>query len=435
MGKKMKRRRFLETAAGSAAAASFFAGCTGTTTDNSKSATTETLAGYTLEELRELYRYDLFDDFMPFLYEHVVDYEYGGFMCNTDRDGTNITGDKRTWYEGRGIWVSSHLYNTIDHDPKHLEIARKSIDFLYKIKPPPGELWPSSISREGKPLGGPDTIFYGDMFVANGLQEYAEASGEDKWWDEAKMILLKCLDIYDNRPEYGNLPATDTAPAVERPRMIGHWFVLLRATTQMLENREDPELRAINDRCIDAVMNHHYNPDFGLFCEYVNHDLSQIDSDYGQEVTGHGLETMWMVMFEVLRRGEKTLFDTAAERLKQSLEVFWDDVYGGMMAGLDHVDKYIWNTNKSLWLQEEVLIGTMCIFEHTGAEWAQEWYSKLYTYVRDKFPLKQYGYPIWNLYGDRKMTFVEKATRVGNFHHPRHLMINIQALDRMIARG
>lgn len=393
---------------------------------------TRSLAGYSLEELRELYRYDLFDDYMPFIYEHVVDHEYGGFMCNTDRDGRNITGNKRTWFEGRGIWVCSHLYNTLDPDPKHVAIARKSVEFMMKLKPAAGVLWPADISREGTPLGGPDPIFYGDMFMANGLQEFSQASGEDKWCDLAKQIILQCLDIYDNRPDYGNLPAKDGVPEVVRPRLIGHWFVLLRATTQYLEKHEDPEMVAVNDRCIDAIMNYHYNPDYGLFDEHLNHDLSRIDNDYGQVVTGHGLETMWMVMFEAIRRGDKTLFNTAAERFKRSIEVFWDDVYGGMLAGLEHVDKNIWETSKSLWLQEEILIGTLSTYEHTGAQWAKDWFEKQYTYVRETYPLKPHGHALWQLYGDRKVTYLERATRVGNFHHPRHLMINLQALDRMI---
>ena len=35
---------------------------------------------------------------------------------------------------------------------------------------------------------------------------------------------------------------------------------------------------------------------------------------------------------------------------------------------------------------------------------------------------------------DRKATFREDATRIGNFHQPRHLMLNLTALDRIIKR-
>ena len=85
--------------------------------------------------------------------------------------------------------------------------------------------------------------------------------------------------------------------------------------------------------------------------------------------------------------------------------------------------------------QEEVLIGTLFLIEHTGDQWAKDMFAKMYDYVIDKYPLKQYGYPLWILGADRKVTFEEHYTRVGNFHHPRHLMLNILSLERMIEKG
>jgi len=35
--------------------------------------------------------------------------------------------------------------------------------------------------------------------------------------------------------------------------------------------------------------------------------------------------------------------------------------------------------------------------------------------------LKKHGYALWDLWPDRKGTFVEHYERIGNFHHPRHL--------------
>jgi hypothetical protein len=51
-----------------------------------------------------------------------------------------------------------------------------------------------------------------------------------------------------------------------------------------------------------------------------------------------------------------------------------------------------------------------------------------------KFPLRQYGFPLWIAYADRKITFVRHYDRCEHFHHPRYLMQNMLALDRMIAR-
>lgn len=393
------------------------------------------LAGRSLKDLREEYRYWLFDDYLPFIDRHVIDHEHGGFMCAADRDGTQVNTDKRTWYEGRGIWVASFLHNQVEADPRQVTIARKSVDFILRHNPTGPDLMPVGYTREGVPLQDrPDPIFYGDMFVANGLQEFGEAVDEPRYWDMAKAIVLKCVDIYDNRPGYGSQPATGDLPALERPRMIGHWFVLLRCTTQMLEKRDDPQLQAINDRCIEAVMTHHLHPGHKLIAEYTHHDLSRIDNDWGQQVTGHAPETMWMVMFEALRRRDRALFDRAAASLRRHVEVMWDDVYGGMLAGLDHVDRNEWRTDKLLWLQEEVLIGTLCVVEHTGAEWAKTWFARMYDYVLGNFPLARHGYPLWILSADRNVTFTKHASRVGNFHHPRHLMLNLLALDRMIAR-
>src|SRR5215471_8360231 len=94
----MKRRTFLNLTAAVPAA---------TPAETQKTITTP----LPFEKLRTQYRHDLFDDFLPFMDRHVIDHDYGGFMCNTDRDGTNLSQGKTAWYEGRGIWVYSFLYN------------------------------------------------------------------------------------------------------------------------------------------------------------------------------------------------------------------------------------------------------------------------------------------------------------------------------------
>lgn len=406
------------------------------------------LAGKSLKELLKEYRYYLFDDYLPFLDKYVIDHKYGGFMCNTDRDGTNITTHKTAWYEGRGIWVYSFLYNNIKKDPKYLEIARKSVEFILKNGPKGDNFWPSTYSREGKPISDPPDNFYGDLFIANGLSEYSKATSEEKYWDKAKEILLKCMKRY-NDPNYGyvvsygpsgtyNLknPNAKTKNEIKHPkgpRVLGHWMVIIRLISQMLQHRSDPELERIADESIDAIMNYHFNPEFDLINEALKHNLSRIKGPFSQFVyTGHAIETLWMLLYEALRRNDQKLFDLSAERFQRHVEVARDDVYGGVFRSLDNVDKNIWKVDKVLWAQEEVLIGSLSILRYTGAKWAKDMFEKQWAYVIDKYPLKQYGYPIWILSADRKVTFEKHYTRVGNFHHPRHLMLNILNLEAMI---
>jgi N-acylglucosamine 2-epimerase len=165
----------------------------------------------------------------------------------------------------------------------------------------------------------------------------------------------------------------------------------------------------------------------------LNHDYSIPIDEYGQLVyIGHAIETFWMVLFEALRRNDENLFATAAERFRRHVDVAWDDVYGGVLHGILNVDKNIWTLDKVLWAQVEVLIGALLVYEKTDAAWAAEQFSKMYTYVQEKYPLKRHGLPLWIFSADRKVTFERHSNRIENYHHPRHLMLNLLSLERMI---
>ena len=398
------------------------------------------LAGLSLRELGNNYRRDLFTDFLPFMEKHVIDHELGGFMCNTNYDGKKVNGNKSSWFEGRGIWVYSFLYNNLAREKKYLEVARKSVEFILKIKPNAGdELWPKELTREGSSLAQADMEIYGDLFIAEGLAEYSKATNERQYWNMAREILFKCIRIYD-RPDYRPVIGQTYLGREARPfpgaRIQGVWMVLIRLVTQMLEMRADAEVEKVARRCVDAVVKHHYNPEFGLINELLNHDLSRPQNEYAQLVyTGHCIENLWMLMHEAARLKDRKLFNTFAEWFRRHSEVAWDDVYRGSFRNLQNVEKNIWVVDKVLWLQEEVLIGSLLIVEQTGAEWAKDIFNETYNYVLEKYPLKQHGSPLWMYASDRKASFEafsKMPKRVENFHHPRHLMLNLLSLERML---
>ncbi len=395
--------------------------------------------GITAQGLLKEYRYWMFDDFVPFMDKYVIDHDLGGFMCTVDRDGTQLSSAKSAWFEGRGIWTYAYLFNKLSHDPKHREVARKSVDFLARINTDVNKPWPGSFKKDGSVNPGSDPDIYGNLFIANGLQEYAKIPGNERYWDMAKDIMMSRIRYYDS-PDYRYavtyaVPSGTALPPLDAPRVFGHWMVLLNCATQMLESRKDPEVEGVADRCVDAIFNHHLNPDFNLINEVLNHDLSR-NADYAQfSYTGHAIETLWMALHEAVRRKDKALWDRTAALFKRHVEVAWDDVYGGSFRALYNVDGNEWAVDKVTWLQEEILIGTLFMIEHTGDEWAKQWFAKMWKYANEKITLKQYGFPLWMVSGDRKMTFERKASRCEHFHHPRHLMQNIISLQNIVKRG
>jgi N-acylglucosamine 2-epimerase len=382
------------------------------------------IGNLTPEQLREKYRAALFDRFIPNMDKLVIDHEYGGFMCNVNIATQKLlNGGKRAWYEGRGIWAYSFLYNNFGKDPKFLEVARKSKDFIMKHQPKDNSFWIGAFTREGAPVGGPGDI-YGSLFVAEGLTEFSKATGDRQYLEQAKKITLSALARYDS-PDYSH-------EKLIGPRINGHWMIFLRSATQFLELQSDPDIQKLADRCLDAIMKHHLNPDFGLINENLNHDFSRTPEQAQFSYTGHGIETLWMVMAEAVRRKDAALFNTAAKAFKHNVTVAKDNVYGGYFRSLDHIDNNTWTVNKVRWLQEEVLNGSLLLAEHTGDQWALDCFAETDAYTTEKFHRPEYAFVIDS--GDRKVD-KHSQVRAENYHHPRELMLTLLALDRIISRG
>src|SRR5690606_30029867 len=173
--------------------------------------------------LLDQHEYFLFDDYLPFIDKFVFDHENGGFMWNTDRKGQNITSNKRTWYDGRGIWVYSFLYNHFERNPAYLEMAQKTVDLVLKTKQPSEPFWPWSYDRLGNNLYENTPDIYGNLFVAEGLAEFSIATNNDSYWEKSKEILLNCVDIYDSSGYLYKLEYSPVPSFTHAERVLGHW--------------------------------------------------------------------------------------------------------------------------------------------------------------------------------------------------------------------
>ena len=384
-----------------------------------------------LQELRDQYHSELFVDYLPFFDRHGIDHKLGGFMCTLDHDGTLLDTRKDMWYQGRGLWVYSYLYNHFGGD-QYLAVARKARDFIVRHGRDHNGNWVRTLNREGEVIQPAEKRGYTGMFVAEGLQEYAKASGDQESMDLAIASLWQAMDKWDD-------PTCDAVEGyipVSYPgmRTQGSHMVAILILTQMLNQVSDPKLAALADRIVDGIINRFWNPAYRLNNEALDHHYQRPDDDNEDFIyLGHAIETLWMLLPEAMRRRDRALFDLVAKRLQRHIEVAWDDVYDGFFRAMKVHGAFTFD--KVFWAQEEVLIGTAILLEHTELAWPEAWFSRTYQYIHDKFWLKPHGYPLFMSGADRQATFQPNTSRKENYHHPRHLMLNLLALGRMIERG
>ena len=414
------------------------------------------LAGMSLAELRESFRDQLFKELLPFWARHGVDDEYGGIMCSLDYDGTRVNTEKKLWFQGRALWVYSFLYNHLGKNPQYLEVARKIKEFVFTHALQEDGWWAEELSREGKVLRPFSGDIEGMYFIVEGLQEYAVASGDDASREFAS-ALLKKLFRYFNSPgfRYRGADFQYLWNSKQAVRPQGLWFLNLNIPTQMLLRSNDPEISAMTDHALDAIMNKHYHPDIGLNTEMLYFDFSRPPEEERKVRFGHSIEALWMAMDEADRRKDAALWRTCAERIHHHIEAGWDHVYGGLAQWVN-VDQpcYRWpvetppGTNvdldfageyeymKTLWGLNEMMIATLKVFERTGAEWAARYLGMAHAVMEEKFSQRKRGYPAGRmLFADRRMTWQPHVGRQDNYHPLRQLMLNILTLDRMMALG
>ena len=406
------------------------------------------LAGLSPGELREKYHRELFEVLLPFWDRHGVDHESGGIMHALDYDGTLVGTDKLLWFQGRAIWVYGFLYNHFGRDRRHLEISRKTKEFVLQNAVQADGWWAEAMTREGKVIRPFADDIYGMYFVAEGLQEYAWATKEEQAFELA-LDLMRKLHRHFESPGF-RMPGTP-GPGL-RPQ--GLWMVNLRIATQMLSRWKEAEVEEIAAKSVDAIVHRHYNPDIGLNNEVLNVDFSRPKGEETKCLFGHSIETLWMVMDEALRLGDDKLWDLCAERIRRHLEAGWDYIYGAL-SYLVNVNQggFVWPVErpvgtdlefqfvgeyhymKTLWSLNEIAIAALNVFERTRAEWAARFLSMAQEAIDEKFSRKQQGQPGHMLFADRRMTPQPHVSRQDNYHPPRQLMLNLITLDRMLGKA
>ena len=373
-----------------------------------------------LNELIRVYRDGLLEDTMPFWRDHAVDEECGGFMTFLDADGTVASTDKPMWVIGRFTWLFAKLYNGVEHRDDWLRMARHGVDFIRRYGFDTDGRMFYAVTRDGRPLRKRRYLFT-ETFGVIALAEYAKASGDEQAKEEARKLYRLILKYHNTE---GLL---EPKGFVETRALKSHAMpMILLATTQTLRQIDDgPLYRDVIDQSIREVLNDFVKPEFKVLLENVGIDGEFLDQPVGREVNpGHAIETAWFIMEEARSRGgDANLIEEACRILDWSLDIGWDDEYGGIYYYRDckgnpcpqyEHDMKLW------WPHNEAIYATLLAYHLTGAPMYLEWHEKLHNWAYAHFPDKANGEWFGYLHRDGSVSCTLKGNMwKGPFHLPR----------------
>jgi N-acylglucosamine 2-epimerase len=384
--------------------------------------------------LAAVYRDALLGDVIPFWLRHGLDHDHGGYLTALDRDGTVIDDDKSIWFQGRGAWTFSTLFNTVERKPEWLDAARSGIEFLRRhAAAPDGKLY-FTVTRDGRPLRMRRYV-YSESFAAMASAAYARASGEERAAAEA----IRHFDAYlDHSFTPGRTPPK-IEPSTRPMKGVGPLMFCLATAQELREHLGDVVVRGRSctewiDRSIAEIERDFLKPEHRALMEVVAPDGSIVDHFDGRQLNpGHAIECAWFVMHEGRLQGEPRLIRLGLTILDWMWERGWDEEFGGLyyfrdLRGLPVQD--YWHDMKFWWPHCEAVIATLLAWTLTGDEKYARWHREVHDWSFRHFPDPKFGEWYGYLHRDGRVSSRLKGNMwKGPYHLPRMLWYGHRLLD------
>jgi len=205
-------------------------------------------------------------------------------------------------------------------------------------------------------------------------------------------------------------------------------MILANLSLEMECLLDDRELDSVLDLCVGEVMGLFLDERLNILFENVAPDGSHPDCFEGRLINpGHGIEAMWFIMDIARRRDDQALIDRAVDVTLSTLDLAWDNEYGGIYYFLDCRGKPLvqleWD-QKLWWVHLETLVALIMGYRLTGRDECRPWFEKIHEYVWQRFPDPEYGE--WFGYLNRrgkKLLELKGGKWKGCFHVPRALYL------------
>ncbi len=383
--------------------------------------TLDKLGGMSLRELSEFHKKYLMETYIP-NWNRGLDLKYGGF-ANALNPGQEPNFEKKGMYfQGRGVWMFSYLYNNITHDKNHLEAALRGRDFLIKSAMNEDYSWNSFVSRDGTKKLTVPLDHYGDIYMVQGLTELYKATKDERDLE----IAIKTAHSVMQRlvsPSYQHVDA-HTKALEPGTRRLASWQHFLGALNPLLKVKRDPAIENIARYCVRVMCEDHWQPGEGIFLEILDDRFRPYSFDaenWGDykpnAISGwHSIQASWMVMEEALRVGHYPTYRKGFDMGISTLEKTYLDGYGvkeGMTINtyksnsLDGIT-YPWGA------LDDVLSFCITALEHSHEPAAIDYYNKCFALHNSK---------------------IERTVHSGLLHTPRRFFHTIATLERIIQRN
>jgi N-acylglucosamine 2-epimerase len=289
-----------------------------------------------------------------------------------------------------------------------------------------------AVTRDGRPLRKRRYLFT-ETFGVIALAEFARAAGDEQALQQARDLYRLILRYYKTPGllEPKVIPATRQLKSHAMP-------MILLATTQVLRQAgNDPLYQQVIDESLAEVFDHFVRPEFRVLLENVGPNGEFLDEPDGREVNpGHAIETAWFIMEESrYRNNDPELLARACEILDWSLEIGWDEQYGGILYFKDckgYPSPRYEHDMKLWWPHNEAIYATLLAYYLTGNKRYIDWHTKLHDWAYAHFPDREHGEWYGYLHRDGSVSSTLKGNMwKGPFHLPRMQLNCWKLLEKM----
>lgn len=370
-------------------------------------------------QIKELYRKQLEEDFLPYWFQY-VDQEHGGILnCINNYGDRLLAGDKFTWSQGRWLWVLSKVYELqrkgLLHTAPREDLEKwmaGTWDFLVSHSIYDDHICCFVLTREGEKkedaaTGRYDASIYADCFALIGMSAYVRVMGCAERYPAVE-ALYRSIRARVEKNDY----LTQPYPIPEGFYTHGIPMILLNSVHEYIRMKQSLGMQVQQDvdyarGKLEFILTELYDGNGHIF-EYKRAGAQDPQTVLERHLKpGHTLEDAWFwVEFleefgglqEQLPKIEKIVRDTFA--------VGWDEEQGGVFCFVDYrggkprgtrfggaQEQLIldtWDT-KLWWVHSELLYLFLKMYRVTGNEAYLDDYQKSADYAFKVFPNRETG--------------------------------------------